>query len=128
MKSANGTVQMKFEITTPPSTNELYSNAPKVGRIKTQKYKAWISTISGELLIQRVKPQKSPVSIHVTVPKNNRRDLDNYLKPILDAMSGFKVIEGDTMKHVQHITIGASEGIQACIIEITTAKERDANE
>lgn len=85
----------------PPSVNHAYWNAPRRGRVKTKAYREWRKEAGWEINIQ--KPGKvlglvvidyrvSPV-FHV----KRKRDLDNFLKPLSDALVDLGLIEDDSL-------------------------------
>ena len=82
----------------PPSTNALFvtfNNRHGIERAKTKEYKAWIEAAGWALNAQRPQPIKGRIYIKISVPRNNRRDLDNHLKAILDLLVGHSLIEDD---------------------------------
>lgn len=82
----------------PPSTNALFVAFKQRGgieRAKTKEYKAWITAAGLMLNVQRPKPIKGRVQLWIHVPRNNRRDLDNHLKALLDLLVGHSLIEDD---------------------------------
>lgn len=100
-----------FALPVPPPLSKTTNNVPGVGRIKSRDYKAWIKQAGQELMIQRPTRFYGAVQVHFVVPYNVRRDLDNYLKALFDALVKFEIIEGDTMKHVSFLTVGYSHDI-----------------
>ena len=89
----------------PPSTNSLYRNVPKVGRVKSGAYKAWREEAGWRLNGQRPPQLKGEVKIDFSVPRNNQRDLDNEQKAILDLLVEMRVIERDNMSCVVGLSI-----------------------
>lgn len=95
---------MILAITPPPSANRMW----RVWRgsvSKSAEYAQWMMLAGREIQAQRVKSVKGPVRIHISVPNNGRRDLDNYAKPIIDLLCLMDVIEGDRWKTVKHISL-----------------------
>jgi len=105
----------------PPSTNNLYRGR----RFKTREYKDWIAECTHLLGAARGRGVPLPpyhlsgVQIDIRVPRNNRRDCDNYLKPIIDLLAHLKVIVGDNMKHVGRVTIEPGDGIEMCVVTVS---------
>ena len=90
----------------PPSTNNLYRNVPKVGRVMTAAYKRWREAAGKELmLVQRAPRLTGEVKIGLTIPRDNRRDADNEIKPLLDLLVRLGVIERDNMSCVVGLSI-----------------------
>lgn len=90
----------------PPSTNSLFVTFKQRGgieRAKTKEYKAWITAAGWALNVQRPQPVKGRVIVNIHVPRNNRRDLDNHLKALLDLLVGHSLIEDD--RKIEHLAI-----------------------
>lgn len=81
----------------PPSTNNLYWNMHGKGRVKTDDYRNWLETAGWEL--KAAKCCKVPGHVRVQLHAGlsaRRRDLDNILKPTLDALKMWGIIEDDS--------------------------------
>jgi len=90
----------------PPSTNALFVTFKQRGgieRAKTKTYKAWIEAAGWAINTQRPQPIKGRVQMRIRVPRNNRRDLDNHLKALLDLCVGHSLIEDDRKIEDLHI-------------------------
>ena len=90
----------------PPSTNALFVTFKARGgieRAKTKEYKAWITAAGLMLNVQRPIPIKGRVEVEVMVKRNNRRDLDNHLKALMDLLVGHSLIEDD--RRIEKLTI-----------------------
>lgn len=113
---------IRIELPGPPSTNNLFFNVPKRGRVKSPRYQAW----EGEagLLLKAQKPGRltGNVEMILTVPQKTRADLDNLAKPILDLLVTHSVIEDDG-KPVQRVTVqrGPTPNPKTCIVEVRSA-------
>lgn len=81
----------------PPSTNNLYWNVAGKGRVKTDDYRAWLEAAGWELKAQKAGQIKGHVGVqfHAGLMRR-RRDLDNLLKPTLDALVMWGIIEDDS--------------------------------
>ena len=83
----------------PPSTNNLYANAPGKGRVKTREYRNWI-TVAGHVLkiAAAAKQIDGPYALILRVgkPDNRRRDLSNTLKPLEDLLVAMGVVRDDS--------------------------------
>lgn len=89
---------MKFYLPVPPSTNALFVQR-QGRRVKTNAYRAWISSAKGRITIGQI----GPVLIWFLIPENRRRDIDNYIKPLMDALVTYKAIEDDRCAIVRGI-------------------------
>lgn len=86
-----------------PSVNNLFISVGKK-RIKSDGYRQWQTAAGWQLNLMRVSPfGAQPTDIRLMVPNNNRRDLDNYLKPVLDLLVAHKIIADD--RFVRRITV-----------------------
>lgn len=91
-------VKHGFCVPCPPSTNALYRNVPKVGRVKTAAYKAWQRQAGLVINIERPTPVTGCFAIEVWAnpERRGRRDLDNLLKPTLDLIKLMGLIQDDS--------------------------------
>ncbi len=89
----------------PPSTNNLFVNAGK-RRVTSSKYQDW-QNVAIPILRALSPPTQYPVGIVLTVEEKVRssRDIDNFVKPILDAIVKAELIVNDNVKHVAEVTI-----------------------
>lgn len=73
--------------------------------MKTTRYLSWIKEVGDVLKAQGIVkvPGKVCISVLVARPDKRRRDLDNYLKCVLDALVLNGVIEDDS--HVEKLSI-----------------------
>jgi Holliday junction resolvase RusA-like endonuclease len=84
----------------PPSTNNLFRTVG-VKRYRTKEYNAW-SELAVPLLATIRPPKEFPVEVvvRVTGKLNVQRDLDNLMKPLLDALVSAGVLAEDDVRHV----------------------------
>lgn len=80
----------------PPSTNNLFITA-RGRRIKSPEYRSWITAAGWQFKQCKPSPIKGRVAVSITVPRNNRRDLDNFLKPLLDLIVAHGIIKNDNL-------------------------------
>lgn len=95
-----------FELPVPPGTNNLFYNKKGGGgRRKAKRYMEWINAAGWELQAQR--PDRFPGEVHVVLffPENKQRDIDGYIKPILDLLVTHRVIENDRFKYVKALDV-----------------------
>lgn len=79
----------------PPSLNGIYANRSG-GRLKTSEYKKWREVAAWEIKAQRPKPFIGNITVSLEVGKPRRGDIDNRIKPVLDALQEAGVIENDS--------------------------------
>lgn len=75
--------------------------------MKSREYKTWLAAAMVVLWELR-RPKALPAEIRATVfgKVNAQRDLDNFLKPIGDALVASGVLPGDSLKYVTGWRIG----------------------
>lgn len=109
----------------PISTNSLFRNVEKVGRVATSNYKAWQLEAAQRLQAQRPLPQfHSPVSITVFVGEKGigGMDIDNTAKAFLDALVSAKVLIDDNRKRIRSLRVMWTPGIRGAVVEIIPAR------
>lgn len=81
----------------PPSLNNMYPNGKNGRRYISQRGKTFKAAV--DLVAQDRKPKllRGPVWVELLVhpPDRRKRDLDNLIKPVLDAMVSSGFIEDD---------------------------------
>lgn len=89
---------------TPPSVNRIWQPG-NFGMFKTAEYKAWKKSAGVEVMASRKQGLKfvEPVEVIIIARRHNpRADVDNLIKPILDAVQFGQLIENDNQ--VQCVT------------------------
>ena len=84
-------------VSTPPAANNLYANRRDgKGRIKTDQYRKWLE-LAGRSLREAIPPfgKRERVKVTIGASINHQRDLDNIIKPLLDALTAGGVIGDD---------------------------------
>lgn len=100
----NGNVWLTLPF--PPSTNNLFVNAGKRGRVRSSRYDLWLKEAGWELQAQRPPKIKGRVAVTIALCPidKRRRDADNGCKAILDLLVKHQVIEADDSRIVRSIT------------------------
>ena len=96
----------------PPTTNNLFLNAGRKGRIKSPRYRSWENTAGWELKRQRPGTIAGDWQADIALPSGLTGDLDNYLKPIFDLLVKHRVVDDD--KHCVRLSVekgGPGEGV-----------------
>lgn len=87
----------------PPSTNKIWTVS--AGRMVRRKaYRRWMD--EAVLLLRHGLPEivgKPSIAVHIEANLDRRRDLDNVIKPILDALTKAGRIPDD--RYIDHIEI-----------------------
>lgn len=114
---------MILSLPLPPSSNSLFANVPRRGRVRTTAYKNWIDDADDYFLMQRrnVVPIGGPYAVSIRVPFKMRGDIDNRAKPLLDWLVSRELTADD--KHLHRLTIerGDTIGPKMCEIEVREA-------
>jgi Holliday junction resolvase RusA-like endonuclease len=98
------------ELPIPPSVNNLFAGNGRA-RWRSKEYEDWRRDVNP--ILRQLKPPKLPTMIYVRVigKVNLRRDGDNLLKPIGDAIVDAGVIPDDCMKNVWDWWVSYRPGI-----------------
>ena len=112
-----------FRLPTPPSTNNLFVNAPGVGRVKGKKYKAWMRDADKYLTAQRrpAEPITYRVTLEIQVPRIKNADISNRIKAAEDMMVKAGIMRDDYL--VERVSAEWIEGPE-CIVTIAPFEAR----
>lgn len=82
----------------PPSTNALYRNVPKKGRVKTHRYLTWIQAAGWALKEQKPATVEGPYCLwlYCERPDKRRRDIGNLEKAVSDLLVSHGVVSDDS--------------------------------
>lgn len=110
----------------PISTNNLFRNVEKVGRVATSDYKAWQRDAAARLQAQRPLPEFiGPVSITIFVGEKGvgQMDSDNTAKAYIDQLVKAKVIRDDKRKWLRSTRVMWTPGLRGAVVEIIPARD-----
>ena len=81
----------------PPAANNIYAERKDgKGRVKTDQYKKWRALAARSMKEELPRyGSKEPVTVTVTTSMNRQGDLDNIIKPLLDALKVACIIGDD---------------------------------
>jgi Holliday junction resolvase RusA-like endonuclease len=109
----------------PISVNGMFPTRGNV-RVPSPKYRAWRDEAG-----YRIKSQKPPciagsvnVRIDLVAPDARRRDCDNYVKGVLDAIVKAGVITDDSA--IRRLSIGWEEAGEPCTVIVTSVEKSAA--
>jgi crossover junction endodeoxyribonuclease RusA len=82
----------------PPSTNDIWVRT-KRGMRKSDGYSAWLKEAGWMLKQQKAGsvPGKYKLTIEAVRPDKRRRDVDNLIKSVSDALQAFGVVVDDSL-------------------------------
>lgn len=85
-----------FTLPVPPSFNNAFNRrADGKGRYAVKEYSAWKKRASQELWVQKTGAVGKNYYVHISCGLNHQSDIDNRIKPILDALVEAKVTPDD---------------------------------
>lgn len=99
-----------FEVPLPVSANRMYGGRASKGRpFPTSDYKAFVDALGWYVKMQRVSQQPSPFRFELMIRGGKgwrvSADIDNRIKPTLDALQKLGIIEGDDVRYVPQKTL-----------------------
>lgn len=105
---AQVTEEARIWLPFPPSANNLFAHAPikgKIRRFPTTSYKVWRKEAVIRIRSQRLPTFTAPVVIKLELTPRDmrRRDADNYVKPVLDALVEARLLADDSNRWVKAI-------------------------
>lgn len=110
------TVQLPFPVT----ANRRLTKA-KGGRVLlTEHYRGWLKEAGQEIMAQRARPVPGEVAVRVELvaPDARKRDADNTLKCVLDALVANHVIEDDSNRVVREINVEWMKDGHPCVVHV----------
>lgn len=97
---AGDTMYASILLSMPPSANRMWRKGAQ-GLYPSPEYKSWKSAAACEVLAAKKNPMwHGPVEVIIIAKRAHKlRDLDNNIKPILDALQLGQAIEDDNQVH-----------------------------
>jgi len=97
-------MNLEIELPWPPSVNHYYRHVGSMVKISAEgrKYREKVISTLAKLGIKKF-TEKLHIHIEVFPPDKRRRDLDNLLKPMLDALEHGDLYDNDFQ--IDHLTI-----------------------
>jgi Holliday junction resolvase RusA-like endonuclease len=100
----------------PPTSNTMFGLHGH-RRFVSKTYATWKDHAGGHLMMQQ--PVKYEGSVTIDIALRNKRkirwDLDNRIKPVLDLLVTYRIIQDDSTDFVRRITVGLGEDIGATV-------------
>lgn len=106
---------MVVQLPYPPSANHL--RIPARGRLITSpQYREWQSQAIWMIRQGMTRVARYPVTVHICLQtKNKRRDIDNSVKPILDALVKSEIVRDDNLACVNRLVVTYQPGPTECV-------------
>lgn len=109
-----------IELPLPPSGNNLFLNVRGRGRVPAPKYRAWRDAASAMVLAASVGSRiRGPYALHIRAgrPDNRKRDLDNILKSLSDAIvRGGAVVDDSDCQAIDAKWVSGIEGVRILVL------------
>ena len=112
--------QFDVEIPLPPSLNNAYVNVPGKGRVKAKGYSQWQHAAIALIRVgvPAAKRIAGPVAVSILFPRKLRPDVDNLIKPTLDALVASGRIDDD--RNV--VKVSASKELQGKALALVSVR------
>jgi hypothetical protein len=115
----------------PPSTNNLFVNVRGRGRVKSERYRTWLSAAGWDM--KRYHNQKWTEPVYLTIRLGKLRanaDVSNRIKAIEDLLVLHQIIPGDSIEWVKGVNIALAEepfeGVEVIITSASSPLKRAA--
>jgi len=103
----------------PPTGNHSYATVGK-RRVLTDRASRFRKVVASEVLAQRSRQLAGDVQVSITLhpPDRRRRDIDNPVKPLLDALTMAGVWSDDSQVRRLRVEFGERTPGGACVAEV----------
>src|SRR5215510_12012877 len=102
----------------PPTTNNLFINARRKGRVMSPHYRAWRHEAGWDVKRQRPGRVAGEWEIDIALPAGLTGDLDNYAKPVCDLLVELGIVSDD--KHCKRLSIAKTATVSGSVIVTIT--------
>jgi crossover junction endodeoxyribonuclease RusA len=113
-----------FDLPFPPSANALWRSVR--GRmILSAKYRAWSEAAASQAsMYRKAASVTGPYTLRIQAgrPDKRKRDIDNLIKPVSDALVNAGIVEGDHL--CQEVTACWLPGVAGVRVLVLPTKER----
>lgn len=101
----------------PPSTNNLFATV-NGRRVITRSYNMWRKVAYELLRLFKEKPLEKPYGVHIRLNLDHKSDIDNRVKPILDALVASETICGDQWVNTIRVDRDRTVKADSCQVEV----------
>jgi hypothetical protein len=104
----------------PPPLSALFTNIPRRGRVKTERYRVWLRAVEYDMLPFRKLRITEPVQLTIVLGKLRKNaDISNRIKACEDLIVSYGIIPDDSSEWVKCIRAGvAKDPFDGVIIHI----------
>jgi crossover junction endodeoxyribonuclease RusA len=120
---------VSFRLPIPPSTNNLYFNVRGRGRVKTPRYRRWITDAGWAMKRQHMPLPRFPAAFEITIslPAKARMDRDN-LKAIPDLLKSMGIIVNDDRRHMVEYRVVEQDECAEVVVELREKGKSDGKQ
>ena len=116
----SSSADLKVSLPFPPSVNQAWRAIPRGGKavnILSQRGRAFRAEVKRQLGF-RPAPLRGPLAVFVDLfpPDRRRRDVDNYAKALLDALTHAGIYEDDSQ--IEHLTLNRCPRIEGGRVDV----------
>jgi crossover junction endodeoxyribonuclease RusA len=113
---------IRLSLPFPPSVWDMYVGWGKTRRLSPE-YTKWRGDAGVFMRGRNEKPVSTPFCISICLKRpNKRQDLDNRIKPILDALQFYGIIKNDNL--CERVTATWDHGMrEECVVLVMPAEE-----
>lgn len=101
----------------PPSTNNLFATV-NGRRVITRPYNMWRKVAYELFRLFKEKPLEKPYGVHIRLNLDHKSDIDNRVKPILDALVASETICGDQWVDTIRVDRDRTVKVGSCQVEV----------
>lgn len=104
----------------PPSVNHLYATV-RGRRVLSKKGREYKSSIAELVALQKHAPElKGDIGVMIDLypPDRRRRDIDNPVKPLLDALTKSGIWSDDSQVKLLSVQMGPKRQPASCVVNI----------
>jgi len=116
--------RVDFLIPLPPSVNRLWRVGKNKAVYKSDVYRSWLNIVTPSIIAQCYGGKvcgKYKLTVRAVRPDKRKRDLDNLIKAISDALELTAVIEGDHL--CEHLEMQWVEADYECYVTVESIRD-----
>jgi crossover junction endodeoxyribonuclease RusA len=108
----------------PPSANRIWRNI-RGKTLKSEEYRSWLKEASWRISLAKDRLTEGPYGLAIQVGRKDkrRRDLDNFLKPISDALQAGGAVLNDS--DCEKLAMRWEPGLDGVRVRVLPTKRRE---